>query len=79
MKLLNMDYVGAELIKDLQNGYVFKCKKERDNLNCYGRNSLNHYFSLVLTIDNCQGELLETNSIKEKKFSNENRADYSAE
>lgn len=79
MKLLNVDYVGAELVKDLQNGCVFKSKKERDNLNPYGRDSLNHYFSLVLTIDNHQGELLETNSIKERKFINEHRADYSIE
>lgn len=79
MKLLNVDYVGVELVKDLQNSCVFKCKKERDNLNPYGRDSLNHYFNLVLTIDNCQGELLETNSIKERKFSNENRADCSVE
>lgn len=74
-----MDYVGVELVKDMQNGCVFKCKKERDNLKPYGRDSLNHYFNLVLTIDNCQRELLETNSIKEGKFSNENRADYSGE
>lgn len=24
-----MDYVGAELVKDLQNGCVFKCKKKK--------------------------------------------------
>lgn len=24
-----MDYVGAELVKDLQNGSAFKCKKEK--------------------------------------------------
>lgn len=45
MKLLNVDYVGAELVKDLQNGCVFKSKKERGNLNPCGRDSLNHYLS----------------------------------
>lgn len=30
--------------------FVFICKKEGDDLNPYGRDSLNHYFSLVLTI-----------------------------
>ena len=74
-----MDYVGAEMVKDLQNGCVCKCKKERDNLNPLGTDSLNCYFNLVLTIDKCQGELLETKNVKEWKFSNENREDYSGE
>lgn len=39
MKLLNMDYVAAELMKDLQNSCVFKCKKEKNCLNSYGRDS----------------------------------------
>lgn len=74
-----MDYVGAELVKDLQNGCVFKYKKEGNNLNPQGRDSLKHYFNLGLTRDKCQGELLETNSLKERIFSNENKADYSGE
>lgn len=79
MKLLNMDYVGDELVKDLQSGFVFKCKKKKDNLNLYAKDSIHCYFNLVLTIDDCQGELFGTNSTKERKFSNVNRANYRAE
>lgn len=73
-----MDYVGGELVKDLQNGCIFKYKKEVNNLNPQGRDSLKHYFNLVLTRDKRQGELLETNSLKERIFSNTN-TDYSGE
>lgn len=69
MKLLNMDYVGAELMKDLQNSCVFKCKKEKSCLNSYGRDSHKHCFNLGLTRQ-VSGRTLETNRLKERKFSN---------
>lgn len=53
-----MDYVGAELMKDLQNSCVFKCKKEKNCLNSYGRDSL----GLTRQVS---GKTSETNKLKE--------------
>lgn len=46
------DYELRYICKRPAEWFVFKCKKERDNLNPQGRDSLNHYFNLVLTIAN---------------------------
>lgn len=74
-----MDYVGVELVKDLQNGSVFKCKKKKAQSKFSQNGQSKSLLQLGFDRRQLSEELFERNSIKERKLSHENRRDYNTE